>query len=279
MSIFFIAMSIILGFIMGSFLNVISLRYGTGKSLGGRSMCMSCGKTLSWYELIPVVSWLIQRGRCRSCSSKIPFELLGSELLAGIFFGLIAMRGLFTHSFVLNESYFVGTGYLFFIFSLLLIIFFYDIRHKIIPDKLSFIFALGSFISMFFFSIDNTIFFYQGFHLPSFWHVLAGIFVPLPFVLIWAFSKGKLMGLGDPKLMVGIGFLLGLSKGFTAIIISFWIGAIFVFALMVVEKILHKKLLRNGQKSIMKAEIPFAPFLILGTLITVIFNYNIFFIQ
>ena len=159
-----------------------------------------------------------------------------------------------------------------------MIIFFYDIRHKIIPDKLSFLFALSSFVSLFFFSIDKGVFSYQGFHTPSLLHLFAGILIPLPFVLIWLFSKGKLMGLGDPKLMVGIGFLLGLSKGYTAIVISFWVGAIFVFALMVIQNIFHKKLLQNGQKGIMKAEIPFAPFLIIGTLITLVFNYNLFFI-
>ena len=261
---------------MGSFLNVVSLRYGTGKSLGGRSMCMSCGKTLSWYELIPVVSWLIQRGRCRSCSSKIPFELLGSEMLTGLFFGLISARGFFTHSFVLNTPYLITTFFLFTVFSLLIVIFFYDIRHKIIPDKLSLYFSALAFLSMFFFSIDG-VFHYQGFHIPSLSHILAGVLIPLPFVLIWIFSKGKLMGLGDPKLMAGIGFLLGISKGYTAVIISFWIGALFALSLMVIQKIFHKKLLKRGQKSIMKKEIPFAPFLILGTLITVMCAYNLFF--
>ena len=75
-SVFSYIIILMYGLLLGSFLNVVSLRFNTGKSLNGRSMCFSCAKTLQWFELIPVVSWLIQKGRCRGCSSRISFELI-----------------------------------------------------------------------------------------------------------------------------------------------------------------------------------------------------------
>ena len=158
MEIYFITTITLLGFIFGSFLNVVSLRFNTGKSLQGRSMCFSCAKTLSWYELIPVVSWLSQRGRCRGCSSRISFELLASELLTGLFFGLIAARGFFTNNFIIDNAYVISTAYLLIITALFVVILFYDMRHKIIPDEFSLFFGILTFIGMFFFAFNNEIF-------------------------------------------------------------------------------------------------------------------------
>ena len=272
MFIYFIFVVTILGFIFGSFLNVVSLRFNTGKSINGRSMCMSCSKTLSWYELIPVVSWIIQKGRCRTCSSKISFELLASELLTGLFFGLIAARGFFMNEVSLDISYITGTVYLLVIFSILVVVLFYDFRHKIIPDELSLGFAILAFIGMFFF---DSSFSYVNFHVPGIWNILAGILVPLPFALVWFFSKGRLIGLGDPKLMVGIGCLLGVERGFSAVFASFWIGSIFALFIFAVDKLYGKNLVLKGKKSIMSMEIPFAPFLVLGTLVVVVFGLNV----
>ena len=100
--------------------------------------------------------------------------------------------------------------------------------------------------------------------------------VPLPFVLIWIFSKGRMIGLGDPKLMVGMGFLLGTSQGFTSVFVSFWIGSLIVISALVTQKVLSKKLFGSTKGGIMKKEVPFGPFLILGTLLTLIFNIQLF---
>lgn len=270
--------AIILGLLIGSFLNVVALRYNTGKSLNGRSACFSCGKQLSWYELIPVFSWLAQRGRCRSCHSRVSSYYFFGELLTGIIFGSIAARGLFTSSVdMLSQSYLIATGFLFLVFSILIVIFLYDIRHKIIPDRLSVMFALLSFVSLFFFDMSSLGFLYSGFHIPSLVNFLAGIIIPLPFVVLWLISKGRWIGLGDPKLMVGMGWLLGMAFGVSAVFVSFWIGTLFAISIMIVNGLFKKTLLRTGKKSIMKEELPFAPFLIVGTLVTVIFHLNLFF--
>ena len=68
---FIIVCAFILGTIIGSFLNVVILRHNSGRTVGGRSMCFSCGKTLHWHELVPVFSYLLQRGKCTKCKSKI----------------------------------------------------------------------------------------------------------------------------------------------------------------------------------------------------------------
>ena len=264
----------LLGFLVGSFLNVVSLRFNTGRSLEGRSGCYSCGRQLRWYELVPVLSWLMQKGRCRSCESKIsPMYVLG-EVTTGVLFAGIAARAYFYGmSDVLSLGYLLGTIFLSIIFSILVVILLYDVRHKIIPDSLSFAFGILSLISIFLFT-DGFIFM-PGFEFE--WiHLLAGLLIPLPFALIWVFSKGRLIGLGDPKLMIGIGWLLGMSLGFTAIVLSFWIGAGYALIIMLVNWLGKKQLLLGSNKRIMKAEVPFAPFLIIGTWYVVITSFNLF---
>lgn len=264
---------------MGSFLNVVALRFNTGKSLGGRSGCFSCGNQLSWYELFPAFSWLIQKGRCRNCSSKIsPIYILG-EICSAVFFGLIAVRGFLVKGLdfdPLTGAYLISTLFLFIVFSLLLVVLFYDIRHKIIPNELSLAFGILMFLSLFFFSIETGIFTFVGLTIPNVYQILAGILIPLPFVLIWIFSKGQWIGLGDPKLMVGMGFMFGISQGISVVFLSFWIGALFALSIVIVNYLFKKTLLRSGKTSIMKEEVPFAPFLIIATLITLVFNLNFF---
>jgi leader peptidase (prepilin peptidase)/N-methyltransferase len=275
---YFIIASVVLGAIFGSFLLVVALRYNTGKSLQGRSHCFSCRKILTPSELIPIVSYLAQRGRCTKCCSRIPLETLGSELLTAATFGLIAARGLLvgTPEVIMTIPYLISSLILFALFSVLIVIFFYDIHHKIIPDHLSLTFGILALVSSFFLSLQQGVFIYQGFQVPDLWHLLGGVIVPLPFVLIWIFSKGRLIGLGDPKLMVGMGFLFGTAQGISSVFVSFWLGSLVIFSFIVVQKVLRRELFATSKGGIMKQEIPFGPFLILGTLATVVFNINLF---
>jgi len=253
----------IIGTIIGSFLNVVIYRFNTGKTIvSGRSMCMSCSNTLRWYELIPVFSFLIQSGRCRQCASRISHQYPIVELITGIIFVLISFK-LLPFLFMSFWMYLFFLVFFVFIFCLLIVISVYDIRHKIIPDKLVYTFILVSLFSIF---INYSMF--GGFlTIPSLDSLLAGPILALPFALLWYLSKGKLMGLGDGKLVLGIGWLLGLSAGFSAVIISFWLGSIIGLSLMIFTK---------KRKNInMKTEIPFAPFLIVGTFLVFLFNIDI----
>ena len=262
----------LLGTIIGSFLNVVIYRFNTGRTITkGRSICMSCNRNLRWYELIPVLSFLIQSGKCRRCTSKISHQYPLVELVTGLVFALIAFK-------FLPVLYFSYWAYIFFvvlfvfIFSLLIVISVYDLRHKIIPDKLVFVFIIISFLSIFI----NSNGFGHIFTLPTFSALASGPILALPFVLLWFFSKGRLMGLGDGKLVLGIGWMLGISSGLFAIILSFWLGTIISVIIMLLSKGLPALKWEQAGKMNMKTEIPFAPFLIISALVTFLFSFNIF---
>jgi prepilin signal peptidase PulO-like enzyme (type II secretory pathway) len=253
-----------LGLIIGSFLNVVILRLNTERSFGGRSACMNCQSQLVWYELIPVFSFLGLLGRCRTCKTKISVQYPLVELATGIIFALLFLK--FQNIFFLNTLVFAFTyAYYTSLFSLLLVIAVYDLKHKIIPDALSFIFGILAFIGLFLFGnsglANNS--FYP--HMPLIIDFLSGILIALPFYLFWLLSKGTWMGLGDAKLAIGIGWLLGISEALSGLAIAFWVGAVVGIALIVSSK-------KHG----MKSEIPFAPYLVLGAFLAFIFSLHLF---
>lgn len=243
----------IFGAIVGSFLNVIICRYNTGESvISGRSRCFSCGKKLRWHELIPVFSFIIQKGRCKDCGSKISWQYPAVEILTGLIFLLIFNFSSYGVSAIGGQF---SLFYLLVIFSILIIIAVYDLRHKIIPNAFVYSFDILAFLSLFGnlkLEIRNLID-WVGF--------FAGILFFLFFALFWLVSRGKWMGLADAKLALGIGWLLGLTKGFWALLLSFWAGAVVgIFLLILFRKRYN-----------MKSEMPFAPFLAFGATIAFLF--------
>ncbi len=259
-----------LGLIIGSFLNVVIYRMNTAKSLGGRSACVSCQNKLRWYELIPIFSFFVLKGRCRTCKTKISIQYPLVELATGLVFAILFLK-------IQAVTFLVSPGssdplafiftYIYFavLFSILVVIAVYDIRHKIIPDKPVFIFGVLSFISMFLFMNGFAGFpvFYP--HIPSIVQLLSGIVIALPFALLWLVSRGAWIGLGDAKLAFGLGWLLGLGKAVSGIALSFWIGAIIGVSLVV------------GSRGYgMKSEIPFAVYLALGAFLAFIFDLHLF---
>jgi len=251
---------LIFGLIIGSFLNVVILRLNTERSFGGRSGCMSCMNTLSWYELIPVFSFLGLRGRCKNCKAKISIQYPIVELITGFIFAALFLK--FQNIFFYNTVPVFSFTYAYYAvaFSLLLVIAVYDIRHKIIPDKLSLILGIWSFLGLFFFSSSG---FYP--HIPSILELASGLIIAAPFALFWLVSSGKWMGLGDAKLAISFGWLLGLSRALSGVVVAFWVGAIVGLTLVIFSK-------KHG----MKSEIPFAPYLVLGTLIAFLFELHLF---
>lgn len=246
----FIAVFIfIFGLIIGSFLNVVIYRYNTGETVGGRSICLSCGSKLSWKELIPVISFILQNGKCRACSSKISWQYPIVEIMVGT---------LFLWAF-LYFSYTPILLYAFIQISILSVILVYDIRHKIIPNLFVYAFSFFSLGFIFLYAIVSND--WSGIvH-----NLIAGPLFFSLFALLWLYSKGKWMGFGDAKLVLGIGWFLGLANGYLAIVLSFWSGA-FVGLLLI--GIGHIQQLSIGNKKVtIKSEIPFAPFLIFGTII------------
>jgi prepilin signal peptidase PulO-like enzyme (type II secretory pathway) len=257
----------ILGTIIGSFLNVVILRYNTGRSIGGRSGCMSCGHKMRPYDLIPVISWLWLRGKCRQCKSKISIQYPLVEAMSGILFALLALVStpilLNSGSASLATTYFVWHAI---IFSILIVIFVYDTHHKIIPNSLSYTFAGLALI--------QTILvlpFAEGLTAINYWNLLAGPIFFIPFFLLWFVSGGRWIGLGDGKLALGIGWYLGFIYGLSAIILGFWIGAAFALVIMLIAR-----LKAMNKKITMKTEIPFAPFLLIGLFIEFFIRFDFF---
>lgn len=167
----------------------------------------------------------------------------------------------FQYMFFIDTFVFTGTyAYYMFMFSLLLVIAVYDLKHKVIPDQLSLFFGILAFLGLFVFTS-------YGFlpHTPSILELLSGILIASPFALFWLISKGAWMGLGDAKLALGLGWLLGLSRALSGLVVAFWSGAIIGFILIVVSR-----------KYGMKSEIPFAPFLVLGAFLAFILELHFF---
>lgn len=259
---------LVFGLIIGSFLNVVICRINTTRSFGGRSACMSCMNTLKWFELIPFFSFMGLKGRCRSCKTKISLQYPMTELATGIIFATLFLK--FEELFFFNPNIFFGVyAYYAVMFSILIVIVAYDVRHKIIPDTLSFIFGILAFIGLFVFASGDSNLPYVSLHIPSYIEFLSGIIIAVPFYLLWLVSNGRWMGLGDAKLALGLGWFLGISFALSALVLSFWIGTIIGLGLIVLSKIY-----KWGYG--MKSEIPFAPYLALGAFLAFIFELNLF---
>lgn len=258
----------VFGTFIGSFLNVLILRTGTGVSISGRSFCFSCGRKIPWYDLFPVVSFFLLGGNCRRCASKISIQYPLVELCAGILFagafwklfeGAISLQFL-----TLLPLHFIAV-------SFLLALSVYDFRHKIIPDNFVWPFiAVGFLVALLRFIPSSHDF-------PHLLDLLGGPILFLLFAGLWFFSKGRWMGFGDAKLVLGMGLFLGLVKGLSGVVLGFWIGALWALGVLIVSKWgILSSLRRGGRELTMKAQVPFAPFLVLGFLAAYFWNVDLF---
>ena len=232
-----------LGAIVGSFLNVIILRYGARRPVG-RSHCFSCSTPLRWYELIPVASFVFLGGRCSSCGARISLQYPLVELLTGIVFALVFLK----------ESSLLSVPFVLLLWSLLIVIAVYDLRHKIIPDGAVYTALTIALILFGLRLVGNGL--YHNWWLDA----AGGLLLPLPFAALWFFSQGRAMGLGDAKLLALFSWFLGFSYGLSALILGFWFGATIALLLLLLRSVLKSRLGRLT----MKTELPLAPFLIAG---------------
>jgi len=253
----------ILGLIVGSFLNVVILRYNTGASLGGRSGCFSCGHGLAWYELVPVMSYLVLKGKCKHCKCKISKQYPIVELLTSFLFVLSAWK--FYPDFISMIFYAI-------LLSFLVVIIVYDLKHKIIPDNPTYSFIILAILSpviLGFYRFSPEVIGWK-----ILWNLLGGIVIFLFFFSLWYFSDGRWMGFGDAKLGFGIGALLGLLGAVNAVVLAFWIGALVGLTLIALSKMNKIRAFRH--RFSIKSEIPFAPFLVLGLVLNLFWGVTIF---
>lgn len=227
-----------LGLILGSFLNALSFRFNTGSSvLRGRSACMRCGHTLEALDLVPVLSYLLLRGRCRYCHTRISLQYPLVEAAAGLLAVLV----------YLSTPQPVWFAYWLMVWMVLLFVLVYDLRHKVIPWSASLILMALGLVHAYVFG--------------TWWGIVLGV----PLLLISLVSGGRWMGWGDGFLELSLGALLGLTVGLTALMAAFWSGALVGIALMA---------LPGGVT--MKTEVPFAPFLILGAAVAYFLHVDLF---
>ncbi len=237
----------ILGSIVGSFLNVCIYRIPFNQSITfPPSHCTNCKTRLKPVDLIPVLSYLFYRGKCKYCGEKISLQYPFIEILNGLIYILI----------------FVAFGYsLDFIFysilsSLLIVISVIDYKHTIIPDGLI---IFGLIIGLIYRLI-----------LPLFLRLkisltgsILGLLVGGGFFLLIAIVFSGGMGGGDIKLMSMLGLFLGVEKIIMVTFLSFFIGAIFILPLLLSKKKSRKDM------------IPFGPFIALSALVTMLYYYDI----
>ncbi|MBI5134277.1 MAG: prepilin peptidase [Candidatus Taylorbacteria bacterium] len=255
---FIFASIFVFGAIIGSFLNVVVLRFDTGASISrGRSKCFSCGKTLSWYELVPIFSFLFQGGRCKGCRSKISWQYPAIEISGGLA-ALAAYLWALPGQGALSVASFALLAALLFLYIAITA---YDLRHKIIPDEFSYGAAA---VALALLGVE-----WAATGTLDFGRLAAGPALFAFFGFFWLVSKGTWMGLGDAKLALSIGWALGLSAGVASVLLSFWTGAAFAFAAMAIQKI------RSRRGLGLKSEIPFGPFMIVGFLLSLLFRIDI----
>lgn len=237
----------------GSFLNVVIYRLDTGESIiKKRSHCIKCGHELAWYELVPVVSFLIQKGKCRACEASISLQYPTVEITTGLLFLLIFNQ--------LLISGFLNTSYYLIIASLLIVIAVFDLKHFLIPDKIVYpAIVLVAFYKFFEFLAPNN-WGFSGNVSPLYIPLLTALFASAFFAAIFFISRGKWLGFGDVKLAFLIALFLSWPKILVALFAGFILGGIIGIGLIAI----HKKT--------MKSQVPFGPFLVAGTFIAMFFG-------
>jgi len=262
----------VFGLFIGSFLNCVIYRmemrdkggitsFAQGRPrrkafgfLRGRSFCPNCKHTLSWIDLIPIFSFLFLKGKCRHCGKRISWQYPLVEIATGLLFLLI-----FNFQSVPQTSPRVYFYYWVLISCFLIIIFVYDLKHYIIPDKIIFP-AIAIAVLYRLFEILNF----------GYWDLI-GIINPLVagmggamfFLIIVLVSRESWMGMGDVKLAILMGLLLGFPNILVSLFFAFLIGAIIGIGLIILKK------------KTLKSEVPFGPFLILGAYIALFFGDKI----
>ncbi len=272
------------GLIAGSFLNVVAVRYDPEKFIlsprviGGRSRCPHCGRTLSFFELVPLLSFLAQAGRCRKCRAKISPQYPLMEILCGLVFVFVpyAISKLsYAFGFHLAPWLFLSLCAVWILALLtLLVVAVIDIRLRLIPDEANIFLAVlgiifialkalgaegvtgGSFVGSYalLFGFQENVYVNHG---------IALLFGAVFFGFLIAITRGRGMGMGDLKLATALGVLFGWPDIVFVVALAFIMGAVVGLGAIILGK--------KGMKSFL----PFGPFLVAGAALVFFFGYPI----
>jgi len=240
----------IIGLFTGSFLNVLVDRLPRGESIiKGRSHCEKCKENLRWYDLIPLLSFIFLKGKCRYCKASLSFYYPTVELATGTLFALTAFFVFHDLQFPISSQFSIdfqllaSLTYYLFMTSSLIVVFFADLKYGIIPDKIIFPAILVSVLYLLTIS-----------HKLLAINLFSAVGACLFFLLLFLITRGKGMGFGDVKFAFLMGLILGLPNIIVSLYIAFLTGAVIGCILIVWRK-----------KKLKGAVIPFGPFLVLGT--------------
>lgn len=237
--------AVVIGLAFGSFGSVILHRLPKGETILGRSMCPKCQHVLRWYDLIPVISFLIFRGKCHYCRKDISLRYPLLEIVTAACFSLITIQ-------------FISDGWMALVFLAvavysLILIAFHDAKTQSIPD----LFTAVLFISTLLYQLLPT-------SSLTFTDVIIGALIPLIFFGgLWIVSRGSWIGSGDILLGACIGLLLGIKLTLLSLFLAYIIGAAFALTLIMLKR------------TKLGCHIAFGPFLVSGTLIALFFGEEI----
>ncbi len=291
MIILFTLVGFILGTILGSLSKALADRSLSRKSFWGRSICTKCKATLKWYDLIPLFSYILLKGRCRYCHIQIGIEFLFIETVLGVLIGVLFYLSLPDFPGLAGSYQLVVfiSNLLFktFIVTVLSIITLTDLKKTLIPDRIMLPAILIGFVYLIVISIYKIYYLYYVLSqsvigkllLPPrsdyfFRHalttaepltggVIMGVVLGLFFFSLIVITRGKGMGGGDFKLGIFMGLALGFPDAVLALLFAFLSGSLAGVALLLTGR---RKL---GQT------IPLGPFLSLGSIIAVFWGEKI----
>ncbi len=249
----YILFSFMFGTIIGSFLNVVVWRLPQGETLIGRSQCPSCKRTLGPLELVPILSFLVQKGRCLGCRTHIFFRYMLIEILTGLLFA-----GAWVCIGPTDLVGFLELARVWFGISVFVCVFIIDLEHYLILDKV--IFPATGILLVFNLAlgiVQGSLTNFDGILISGIIAALAAFFV---FFCLWAISFGKWLGFGDVKLMIVMGLFLGWPVVWVAVLLAFYLGASVSIVLLALKK--------KGLKSM----VPFGTFLTIATLLAYIWG-------
>lgn len=206
MDLIILVMLTLLGLCVGSFCNVLIYRLPKGEEfVKTSSHCMTCGHSLSWYELIPLVSWLIQGGKCRKCGVKLSAQYPIVEALNG---GMWLLTGILYRGDWLTVGLYCG------LYSLLMVLSVIDWRTFTIPNGINLAILILGVIRLVT-DLGNW---------PV--YLIGLVSVSLVFLLLHILTGGNGLGMGDVKLVGAAGLLLGWPKMLLAVLVGSLSGAI-----------------------------------------------------
>ncbi|WP_010252562.1 prepilin peptidase [Acetivibrio cellulolyticus] len=247
----------VIGVVIGSFLNVCIYRIPKEENIAyPPSHCGSCGKRLTAVDLVPVFSWLFLKGKCRYCGSKISPRYAIVESLTGLTFALLYNK------FGISVDLLCSA----FLMSILIAVFFIDIDHRIIPDELVVAGLVAGGITIIYNAFFPMKIFGEG---GKWWDPILGMFAGSVTLLVVGligmliYKTDDAMGGGDIKIFAPIGIFLGWKMTFIALLASIVLAGLISLILVIIKV--------KGRKS----TIPFGPFIVMGTLITYLYGWDI----